>query len=120
MTAYIFSTLSTNMEYALWQQNPGRNIKVKSVKIAGGANICRGGDDGKFYTPKGMVTRVSDEDLKLLKNNEVFQLHEKNGYIYIEGSEIKIDKAVQNMESEDICAPKTEKTLPNKKRKGDE
>jgi len=27
---------------------------------------------------------------------------------------------VQNMESEDICAPKTEKTLPNKKRKGDE
>lgn len=120
MTGYVYSTLSTDMEYALWKQGVGTNIKIKSVKILGGANLCKESDSGKFFTPKGVITKVNDEDIDLLEKNEVFKLHKNNGFIQIEKSEKKIDKVIENMQAQDICAPKTEKTLPNKKRKRDE
>jgi K+-transporting ATPase c subunit len=116
MTAFIYSTLSTDMEYAHWENRAGQPVKVKSVKILGGANICKEGDSGKFFTPRGVVTKVNDEDLDLLQKNEVFNLHQKNGFISVEKSEKKVDKAIENMASTDFSAPKTEKTLPSKKR----
>lgn len=114
---YVFSTLATDMSYVNWH-SPGVGIppmEGKHVNIQGGAGVAQKGKPGsEFWTPLGRVTEVSDDDLALLERNEVFQLHQKNGFITVRAKSIDVEKAVADMNRKDNSSPRTEADYPAK------
>lgn len=102
---YIYSTLTASVEYTGYSQGPGNiPIRERGVLIKGGAGLA----DDHLYTPKGVATQVTDEELAFLETNSVFQLHKKGGFIVVEKSkkEKEADKIAAGM-SKDPSSPKT-------------
>lgn len=112
MTYYIYSTLATDMKYTEYHEpisgETVANIK-HSVFVNGRANVS----DKHFVTPRGVMTRVSDEDFAMLEKNSLFNLHRKNGYITFEKKAADIDKVVVNMKARDVSAPITPEFYKN-------
>ena len=75
---YILSKLSNSTTYNSYAKAVnGMNIVTKHITINGGADVT----DKNLVMPEGVLTRVSDEDLAVLKNNKVFQRHLEGGYV---------------------------------------
>lgn len=99
---YIFSTMSAAVCYTAW--NKGASdlpIVHKKVTINGTAGIA----DKFLRTPRGAVTRVTEEELSILEADSVFQLHKANGFVTVEETNADIDAVVANMEGRDQSAP---------------
>jgi len=109
MSKFIYSTLSCDQKYTLYEIMIEGALPVpkSSVYVAGKANIA----NKHFLTPKGMVTPVKDEEYELLKENEVFKRHVDRGYIKVEEKEFDVDKAVSDMTGRDESAPLTPEEL---------
>ena len=61
---YIFSTLTGGQDYCLYERIVNGNVILKKkISINGGANVA----NKKLYTPKGVVTSVSDEDYEVAR-----------------------------------------------------
>ena len=106
MTYYIYSTLATDMRYTEYETGvKGQKVSVikHSVLINGKVGVAT----KNLITPRGAVTKVSDEDFAMLKDNEVFKLHEKNGYITYEKKQAEVEKVIVNMKLKDVSAPIT-------------
>lgn len=106
MSYYIYSTLSTDMRYTEYKDPiGGETISVikHSVQINGRANVA----DKNFITPRGVMTKVTDEDFAMLSKNQLFELHRKNGYISFEKKQADVNKVIVNMKPRDVCAPIT-------------
>lgn len=105
----VFSTLASSNEYADYRPpaTPGQSpVKGDFVVIKGGAGVA----NANLQTPRGVPTMVTEAQVALLKRNEVFKLHEKNGYVTIEEvdrppTEDVVEKAVANMTGRDTSAP---------------
>ncbi|ENU3061690.1 hypothetical protein MLT67_12195 [Escherichia coli] len=114
MEHYIYSTLTGSQAYQVYQKGGGDlPIAERAILVAGGANLA----DKNFITPKGVVTTVSDEDLALLEQNPVFQLHKSNGFIVVEAKPAPVEKVVSDMEARDESAPLTENDFISKGQK---
>lgn len=102
---YVYSTLSTDVCYNDFKPSNGRepNFVERKVLIRGGANVAT----KHLVTPKGVMTKVSDEELAFLEKDEVFQLHVKNGHITVSGREANPDKVAGGMTDKDASAPLT-------------
>ena len=99
---YVYSTLSANMDYTVWKPGGGDlPVVAGTVRIGGHANVA----DKHFATPLGVATGISAEDLELLKANQIFLLHEQNGYIIVKEADDDIEKVVADMEGRDQSAP---------------
>jgi hypothetical protein len=94
------------MKYTEYQ-DPIKGQKVSIVKNAVFVNGRSGVADKNLVTPRGVVTRVSDEDFAMLQKNQVFKLHVDNGYITFEKKQAEVDKVVVNMKQRDVSAPIT-------------
>ncbi|ETT00069.1 hypothetical protein M5X66_10505 [Providencia sp. PROV188] len=71
MALYVYCSLSNDQHYS---------VDEGQIFIAGQANVMT-----EFpYTSIGRMTTISDEQFVQLKNNSVFQLHKKNGFIRVE------------------------------------
>lgn len=112
MTYYIYSTLATDMKYTEYH-TPIAGETVANVKhsvfVHGRANVS----DKHFVTPRGVMTKVSDEDFAMLEKNSLFKLHMQNGYITFEKKAADIDKVVVNMKARDVSAPITPEFYKN-------
>ena len=106
MTYYIYSTLTCSQNYCDYYPSPDQHIlpQVKSkIHIAGGHGVA-----GKhLITPRGVVTKITDEQYEILSGNPEFQLHMKNGFITAEKHKIEPEKAIRAMENKDKSAPLT-------------
>jgi len=102
---YVYSTMTGPVEYAIWVPGGGDIPTIqKSVRIEGGANVA----DKHLHTPRGVCTIISEDDYEILKQDGVFQIHEKGGFISVEHNEApSIERAVADMESQDQSAPLT-------------
>ncbi|MDR0736617.1 MAG: hypothetical protein LBF51_07285 [Zoogloeaceae bacterium] len=99
---YVYSTLSAAQEYAGWAKGANDLPRIrKMVRINGGANLA----DKHLITSKGAVTEISEEDEAFLRENEIFRLHEKNGFVRVDRKKETVDKAVAQLEARDISAP---------------
>lgn len=99
---HIYSTLTCDNTYTSYVKGPNDlSIVEKKVLIKGGTGVS----NKHFVTPLGVVTGVSDEDLEHLRKNEVFKIHEKNGFITV--SKVKKDPEVMvaDMETRDEASP---------------
>jgi hypothetical protein len=112
---YVFSTLATDMSYVHWV-SAGAGVppaEGKSIFIQGGAGVAQKPKPGlDIWTPLGRVTEVSDEDLELLEQNEVFKLHKKNEFIKVQKKSTDVEKAVVDMNRRDNSSPRTEADYP--------
>ena len=105
MANYVYSTLSNDQVYTSYKAGPnGVNLADAKIFIAGQANITT----KHFVTPLGMVTEVTDEQLAILRTNEVFKLHEANGFIKVEKRKTDADVAAADMQGRDQSAPLVE------------
>lgn len=99
---YVFSTLTNDQAYTNWNHG-GNDVakRGKTVLIKGGANRA----DKNFLTPKGVVTKVTDEELEFLKGIRVFKIHVEKGFIKYEKAQKNVDKVSEDMSSKDASAP---------------
>lgn len=100
---YVFSTLTASNEYRSYGQGGADLPHVdKSVLIVGGSNV----PDKHLITPYGVMTAVSAEDYSWLQENEMFKLHQKNGFITVRDKPADAEKvAASDMETRDQSAP---------------
>ena len=108
---YITSTMSAGVKYAVYGKTAGGLPKVvKEIEVKGGANVT----DKTLYTPTGVVTKVTDEEMELLKNHPVFQMHQKAGFV-------KVSKLggenTKNLQKEDNSAQPTAETFKKRGKK---
>lgn len=103
---YIYSTLTSTMDYCTYVSNSPNESAIidRKITIKGGANniIAK-----TLITPKGAATKVTDEELVVLKTVPLFQLHVKKGFLTIDKAKEKVEKMVKNMQAKDGSAPRT-------------
>lgn len=100
---YIASTMSADVKYCVYGKTPTGSQEVRrSIIILGKANVA----DKHFITKDGAVTKVSNEELALLKEHPVFKMHEANGFIKICATESRAEN-VKELAKKDASAPKT-------------
>ena len=99
---YIFSTLTASQVYTRTAAGGGDLPKtVAEVFIAGGTNV----PDKHLVTPLGVMTEVDDEQMAVLAENKIFQLHVKNGFIKIEKKPTAPEKVAADMNTRSPDAP---------------
>lgn len=112
MTVYIYSTLAADMAYTIYKpevsQNDNISIIDRTVYVKGGSGVVAAkSTEGNFYTPKGVMTSVSEEEFELLLQNKVFQMHVDNGHVSYENKEKKVADVVKDLEEKEPSSPLT-------------
>lgn len=106
MSHYVYSTLGAPMAYTAYIKNDVRELPIEEsvIHIKGGAGVM---DAKNIQTPRGVVTEINDDELKALRENEVFKMHEAGGYIIVEAKNAPVEKVVKNMNEKDKSKPLT-------------
>lgn len=108
---FIYSTLSNDQAYTQYVKGTEVPQVEHTINIAGKANVA-----GKhFLTPLGMVTEITEEDLAILKGNQMFQIHEANGFITYSNTKADPDTVASDMTGRDASAPLVEQDFENEK-----
>lgn len=100
MSIYVTSTLSQDTAYAFFKKSifPGEPPEIeRKILIKGGTGVI----SKNLVTPHGVVTKISDEEYSLLKENPVFQMHQKNGFVVAINSKPAKKSVVKDMENRD-------------------
>jgi hypothetical protein len=100
---YIYSTLSSDQRYTRWGKAPKGGLPTSEafVFISGKANIAT----KNFVTPKGVLTIVNDEQMKILVENNSFKTHKENGFITVERKKAEsVDEVAADMTKKDLSA----------------
>lgn len=107
---YVYSTLASDVDYTLYAEGGGDlPIALPPVRIQGGAGVA----NDRLVTPRGVVTRVTEEQAAQLRQNKVFELHEKNGYITISETSADPDTVAADLTGRDYSAPIVPGDLPD-------
>lgn len=109
MANYVYSTLANDQRYV--ERGKNRTV-VASVFIAGKANV----PNKHMLTARGVSTKVSDEELTILRKNPVFKLHEKNGFVTVDSRKADPEKVASSMNGNDPSQPDTEARLVSEKK----
>lgn len=107
---YVYSTLTCDQRY-LNHAPGGADLPIalgEGVFIKGGAGVA----NDRLITPRGVATEVTESEVEYLRANQVFQLHEKNGFVMVSEETIDADKAAAVMENRDGSAPIVPQDLP--------
>lgn len=101
-TLIIFSTLASDVAYTNHSQGGGdMPIELPPVVVKGGAGVA----NDRLVTPRGVATRVTEEQVEYLRQNEIFKLHEKNGFVMVSESAGDPDTVAADMTGRDNSAP---------------
>jgi hypothetical protein len=105
MTFYVYSTLTCDNHFTIYANNSNRDLPVieRSILIKGGHNVAT----KHLYTPKGVMTEVSDEDMAVLQEDYHFKEQMKHGFITIERKKVEPEKVAKDMTDRDGSSPKT-------------
>ena len=114
MAKYICSTLTGNNIYPLWTKaaKGGNNLprRERHVLVRGGSLVA----NKHIITPHGVVTPVTDEELKLLEGCKAFNRHVAKGFIKVLDKDpqtpLKTAEVAKDLE-EDKSKPVTPKQL---------
>lgn len=99
---YVYSTLSNDQLYVSYRTDAaGVPQATSQVFIAGGANLMT----KHFVTPLGVATKVTAEQLTELRQNDMFKLHQANGFITVSESKQDAEVVAADMEGRDQSAP---------------
>jgi hypothetical protein len=98
----VFSTLASDVAYTNHAKG-GADLPVPlpPVTIKGGAGVA----NDRIVTPRGVATYVTEEQVAYLRENEIFKLHEKNGFVMVSDTDADPDQAAADMTGRDNSAP---------------
>lgn len=109
-TNYVYSTMTTGVRYVQYSKSVNDMPVVESfVDIAGGANL----PDKHLVTPRGVVTKVTDEQLALLEQNPLFKRHKENGFIIVDSVKVDPEVKASDMEQRDDSSPLVPEDFPS-------
>lgn len=101
----VYSTLACSQTYGPYTAGGGDLPRREvSVTIQGGAGVS----NKHFMTPQGVATTITAEQLKLCRQDLVFQEQEKRGYIKVDESTGKVtdaDHVATDMANDDPSRP---------------
>jgi len=104
---YVYSTATNHIAYVEYETDNDKNsgfAKVaKKVIVTGGHGLAT----KQLVTPKGVATKVSDDDLEFLLKNKSFQRHVKAGYMTYDKNKSDPEKKAASMAQADGCSPLT-------------
>lgn len=101
-TFFIFSTLASDVAYTNHREGGSDlPIALPPVVVKGGAGVA----NERIVTPRGVATRVTAEEVEYLRQNEIFKLHEKNGFVMVSEDYVDPDIAAADMTGRDNSAP---------------
>lgn len=106
MAIYLLSTLTSSQRYVVWKEG-GADLPSEehSIFVAGGANV----PNKRLITPRGVVTKLTDDEYAILKENPAFVTHVANGFITVSKSKpADVDEAATGQAAKDGGAPLTE------------
>ena len=114
MPNYVYSTATCSgayVEYHPMSDGASHAVVRKKVVINGGHGVAQqnGTMMGAIYTPRGVVTQVSDEDLEFLERNPAFRRHVDRGFLVVDSKKVDPEKKAANMAQADGSAPITPK-----------
>lgn len=108
---YVYSTATCSASYCLYDTSiPGPAVLKHQVIIKGGHGVNAAHDPNNknnIYTPRGVMTAVSDEDMAFLMNNELFVKHINEGFLSVDKKEVAPEKKAMDMKDKDGSAPLT-------------
>jgi hypothetical protein len=112
---YVYSTATCSTVYAQYEppisgkdndgSSDGFNKIVKKVTIQGGNGVAT----KHLFTPFGVMTPVSDDEMEFLLKDKNFQRHVKNGFISYDKKKVDPEKKAKNMKDKDGSFPLTPK-----------
>lgn len=135
MTKYVLSTMTNSVSYRNYKYIGDRNatanqsllpIPADTVLIRGGANrpSQKGGYGDQatdvsgniLWTPRGVVTPLSDEEYERVQKHWLFKRHMDKGFLVvldedISGNHKKVSKIAATMEGQDPGAQLTKDTV---------
>lgn len=98
---YVISTMSSSVVYCKYDNSrEDVNVLLESVEIKGKTGV----QDKRtlFCSNGGTITPITEEQYAWLKDNPLFQLHEKNGFLRVEKSKMTAEnKAEKDAEVKD-------------------
>lgn len=109
---YVYSTATCSTTYCVYEEQAVGNVailrkwpdgKPMKVMIQGGHGVS----DKHFFTPKGVVTKVTDRDMELLLENPSFLKHIERGFMAYDKKNIAPEKKARDMADKDGSAPLT-------------
>lgn len=104
---YIASTATGPIAFVRYAEQNDPNqiaIELHRVVIKGGANLA----DKNLFTPRGVVTAITDKDWEMLCTDRKFAEMVEAGFMTILRDESDKDAAIAGLEPKDRSAPKTE------------
>jgi len=111
MSNYIYSTCPQDYAFAVWQLLPdGSSKAIRHILVKGGAQLAVQAGAG-FHTPLGVVTKVSDEELDLLRKDWSFNHYVSQGFMHIDSNKIDVEKAAGDMNIDVPGAPISESDI---------
>jgi hypothetical protein len=114
---YIYSTATCPISYVKYKPSPttegkdrnggsvGHNQILRRVTINGGHGV----NTKQLFTPRGVVTQISDDDFEFLMKDEAFKRHMDAGYMSFDKKKTEPEKKAKNMADKDGSSPLTEK-----------
>lgn len=105
---YIYSSIPEECAYAIRRESPsGASIIDGYITIKGGAQLAtQWGND--FVTPLGTVTKITEKDLELLKQDWTFNHRVQHGQYKIDSVLVDVEKAVTS----DMYIPSSGESVP--------
>ena len=92
---YILSKLANDVTYVKYVKGTDNyNMPVASVTIKGGAGVV---NKKTLMTPQGVVTKIEDKDLDLLKENKEFQNHVERGFVRYFATNPDVEKKTKDL-----------------------
>lgn len=111
MSFYVYSSLAASVKYCKYSEHKpegrGIDMEVDSVTVIGATGVMIESKTKGIHTPFGVVTEVDDEKMEWLKDNHVFKMHQKAGFIIIDAKKHKVEKIYKDLKPLDISAPRT-------------
>jgi len=115
---FVYSTLSNDQAYRVWGKPAveGQPSPVEhEVFVKGQANIA----DKHFWTPRGVVTEITNEQAEILRSCPAFIEHEKAGFVTIESKRAEsVESVAANLQGRDESAPLTDNDYESEEKAG--
>ena len=111
---YVYSTATCPIDYVVYVKNSSNDLgvvqkhangKQMRVTIKGGHGVA----NKNLFTPRGVVTEVSDEEMQLLLEDKMFKRHMDAGFMSYEKKNVAPEKKADSMAEKDGSAPLTPK-----------
>lgn len=91
---YLYSTLATDQKYS---------TEMGDILVAGKANVS----SKHLLTPRGVVTKITEEQFEFLKENKVFEAHCRNQFITGTLSKLDPEDVAEDLNDKDKSAQDT-------------